>query len=55
LAQLAGKEFLSKNEQEDFAMELINSKKAKLVVVSMGARGAFLASSEGIFYKSAPS
>jgi len=55
LAQLAGKEFLSKNEQEDFAMELINSKKAKLVVVSMGARGAFLASSVGIFYKSAPS
>ena len=55
LAQLAGKEFLSKNEQEDFAMELINSKKAKLVVVSMGARGAFLASSEGVFYKSAPS
>ena len=30
LAQLAGKEFLSKNEQEDFAMELIIQKKQNL-------------------------
>jgi len=55
LADLAGKDFLSKNEQEDFAMELIHSKKAKYVVVSLGARGAFIASSEGVFYRSAPS
>lgn len=55
LAQLAGKEFLSSAEQESFAMELIKSRKAEYVVVSLGARGAFIASSEGIFYKSTPS
>ena len=55
LAQLAGKEFLSKNEQEAFAMELVNSKKAKFVAVSLGARGAFLASSDGIVYRNTPS
>jgi 6-phosphofructokinase 2 len=55
LAQLAGKEFLSSAEQESFAMELIKSKKAEYVVVSLGARGAFMASNEGIFYKSTPS
>lgn len=55
LAQLAGKIFLSKAAQEAFALKLIKSKKAVYVVVSLGARGAFLASSEGIFYKSTPS
>ncbi|MDV7188314.1 1-phosphofructokinase family hexose kinase [Lutibacter sp. TH_r2] len=55
LAQLAGKEFLTKKEQEVFAMELVNSNRAKYVVVSLGARGAFLASSEGVFYKNTPS
>ena len=55
LAQLAGKDFLSKNEQEAFAMELVNSKKAKFVAVSLGARGAFLASSAGIVYRNTPS
>jgi 6-phosphofructokinase 2 len=55
LAQLAGKDFMSKDEQEAFAMELVRSGKAKYVVVSMGARGAFLASDEGLFYCSTPS
>ena len=55
LAQLAGKEFLSTAEQEDFALELVKSKKVKYVVVSLGARGAFLACNEGVFYKSTPS
>ena len=55
LAQLAGKEFLSKHEQEAFAMELVNSKKAKFVAVSLGARGAFLASSDGVVYRNTPS
>lgn len=55
LADLAGKDFLTKIEQEEFAMELVNSKKAKYVVVSLGARGALIASAEGIFYRSAPS
>lgn len=55
LAQLAGKTFMSKNEQEAFASELVKSGRATYVVVSMGARGAFIASSEGIFYCSTPS
>lgn len=55
LAQLAGKEFLYTAEQEAIAVELINAKKAQYVVVSLGARGAFLACKEGVFYKSTPS
>jgi 6-phosphofructokinase 2 len=55
LAQLAGKDFLSKDQQEAFAMELVKTGKATYVVVSMGARGAFLASNEGVFYCSTPS
>ena len=55
LAQLAGKDFLTKTEQENFAMELINNKHAEYVVVSLGARGAFLASESGIFYQNTPS
>ena len=55
LAQLAGKDFLTKTEQEAFAMQLIKNKNAKYIVVSLGARGAFLASDEGIFYQNTPS
>lgn len=55
LAQLAGKEFLHNAEQEAFAMELVASKKAQYVVVSLGARGAFLACIDGVFYKRTPS
>lgn len=55
LAQLVGKEFLYTAEQEAIALELINTKKAQYVVVSLGARGAFLACNEGVFYKSTPS
>jgi 6-phosphofructokinase 2 len=55
LAQLAGKDFLSGKEQEVFALELVKSEKAKYVVVSLGARGAFIASKEGILYQSTPS
>lgn len=55
LAQLAGKDFLTKTEQEAFAMQLINNNHAKYVVVSLGARGAFLASAEGIVYQNTPS
>ena len=55
LAQLAGKEFLYTAEQEAIATELVSSKKAQYVVVSLGARGAFLACNEGVFYKSTPS
>lgn len=55
LAQLAGKDFLYTAEQELIAIELVKSKKAQYVVVSLGARGAFLACNEGVFYKSTPS
>lgn len=36
-------------------MELVHSKRATYVAVSLGARGAFLASPNGIFYSSTPS
>ncbi len=55
LAQLAGKDFLYTAEQEALAVELVKSNKAQYVVVSLGARGAFLACSKGVFYKSTPS
>jgi len=55
LAQLAESDFLSSEEQEAFALELIKSRKAKYVVVSLGARGAFIASEEGIHYQATPS
>jgi 6-phosphofructokinase 2 len=55
LALLAGKEFLSSAEQEEFALEIIKTQRAKYVVVSLGARGAFIASENGIFYQSTPS
>ena len=55
LAKLAGKDFLTKTEQENFAMSLINNNHAEYVVVSLGARGAFLASKNGIFYQNTPS
>lgn len=55
LAQMAGKEFLSSTEQEAFALDIVKSGKAQYVTVSLGARGAFIASKEGIFYQSTPS
>lgn len=55
LAQMAGKEFLSSKEQEAFALELVKSGKAVYVAVSLGARGAFLASKSGIIYQPVPS
>ncbi|MGE5943052.1 MAG: 1-phosphofructokinase family hexose kinase, partial [Flavobacteriales bacterium] len=55
LAQLAGKDFLSSVEQEDFALEMVTSGKAKYVAVSLGARGAFMASKDGVIYQSTPS
>jgi 6-phosphofructokinase 2 len=55
LAQLAGKDFLSREEQEKFALEIIKSQKVMYVVVSLGARGAFIASNDGITYQTTPS
>lgn len=55
LAYLAGKDFLSTKEQEAFAMHLVTTKRIEYVAVSMGSRGAFLASKNGIIYQSTPS
>lgn len=55
LAKLASADFLTKSEQEAFAMQLINNEHAEYVVVSLGARGAFLASKKGVFYQNTPS
>ncbi|WP_100614397.1 1-phosphofructokinase family hexose kinase [Confluentibacter citreus] len=55
LAQWAGKEFLSSMEQEAFALDRVKSGNATYVVVSLGARGAFMASKDGIVYQSTPS
>ncbi|RIJ41892.1 1-phosphofructokinase family hexose kinase [Pontibacter oryzae] len=50
LAALAGKEKISAMEQEEIAMQVINAGKCKVLVVSLGARGAMLASKDGISY-----
>ncbi|PKV75679.1 1-phosphofructokinase family hexose kinase [Pontibacter ramchanderi] len=51
LAKLAGKEHISAMEQEEFAMQVLNEGKCKVLVVSLGPRGAMLASKEsGIHY-----
>ncbi|SNR35165.1 1-phosphofructokinase family hexose kinase [Lutibacter flavus] len=54
LALLAGKEVLTDKEQEEFAMQLVTSGSVKYVAVSLGAKGAFLASKEGVIYQSIP-
>ncbi len=48
LSVLAGKEHLSGMEPEELAMELIESGKCEIVVVSLGPRGAFMATQKGI-------
>ncbi len=51
LAKLAGKDHISAAEQEEFAMQVLNEGKCKVLVVSLGPRGAMLASKEtGIHY-----
>jgi len=55
LAQLAGETFLSNKEQENFALHLVNDKHIKYVVVSLGPKGAFIASKTGVIYQRAPS
>jgi len=55
LAQLAGKEFLDSNEQEEFAKYLIQSGRVEYVIVSLGSRGAFIVSKDGINYQTPPS
>lgn len=50
LAGLAGKEMISAMEQEEIAKQVLDEGKCKVLVVSLGPRGAMLASKEGISY-----
>ncbi len=54
LTQLAGKQNLTQEELEDFAMQLVNSGKVENVVVSRGADGAMIACKSGVFYQKNP-
>lgn len=54
LAILTGKKEVTHEDQESVAMQLIESGKCEIVVVSLGARGAMLASGAGIEYVSPP-
>jgi len=54
LCGIVGKPAVSDKEQEQFALSLIDRKKAKLVVVSLGSEGAMMASEEGIEYLKSP-
>lgn len=54
LSTLLGKEALNHDEQEQTAMQLVESGKCEKVVVSLGARGAMLASKKGIEYATPP-
>lgn len=54
LAQLAGKESLSLSELEDCATDLIKTGRLEYAVVSMGAKGAFVASKSGIVHQTIP-
>ncbi|WP_057937785.1 1-phosphofructokinase family hexose kinase [Algoriphagus resistens] len=50
LSALAGKEKISGMEQEEIARKIINEGKAEILIVSLGARGAMLATKEILEY-----
>lgn len=50
MALLAGLESISASEEEKVANDLISEKSCEIVVVSLGARGAMMASKKGIDY-----
>ncbi|EMR02256.1 1-phosphofructokinase family hexose kinase [Cesiribacter andamanensis] len=50
LSQLAGKDHINALEQEEIARELISQGKASMLAVSLGPRGAMLATKEHIEY-----
>lgn len=54
LARLAGKETMTKEEQEVFALQMVQNKQAEYVVVSLGKEGAFMAHKDGVEYVAAP-
>jgi 6-phosphofructokinase 2 len=55
LSELVGKELRSSADQEDAALNIIDQGKIEILVVSLGASGAMLASKDGVFHVSAPS
>lgn len=50
LSQMAGKEKISAMEQEEIANQIIKEGKAKMLIVSLGARGAMLVTDNKIQY-----
>jgi len=50
LSDLAGKDEISGMQQEEIARKIIDEGKAELLIVSLGARGAMVASKESIEY-----
>jgi len=54
LSEIVGKELVTKEQQEEAAMEIINTGKVEILVVSLGGAGAFLASKQGIYHVTAP-
>lgn len=54
LTDLSGKTTVMLQDQEALAMQLVNDGKCEIVVVSLGARGAMLASKSGIYYATPP-
>jgi 6-phosphofructokinase 2 len=54
LAQLAGRELNNITDMEQYALELINQTKLTYVVVSMGAKGAFIVSKSGVVHQAIP-
>lgn len=54
LAELAGKEHITAMEQEQIAMQVLQEEKCEVLVVSLGPRGAMVATKEGIHYVASP-
>ena len=47
LRALVGRELINEKEQEEAAMDIVKNGQAQIVIVSMGAAGALLATAEG--------
>jgi 6-phosphofructokinase 2 len=55
LSDMVGKDLKDISQQEEAAMDIINQGKIEILVVSLGASGAMMASKEGIYHIAAPS
>ncbi|WP_181307190.1 1-phosphofructokinase family hexose kinase [Rufibacter sp. XAAS-G3-1] len=54
LAALAGKERITAKEQEELATQVLQEEKSQILVVSLGPRGAMLATKDGFDYVTPP-